>query len=95
MREAASALEYMHNQRYVHGNFKEAHILVSPDVHALLCGFTLSGTPELIESERLLRGAGTGQYMSPELWEGQSRTFESDVYAFGITLAQVSFLQPH
>ena len=36
--------------------------------------------------------AGSTRYMSPEVLQGESKSFESDVYAFGITIFEVRFL---
>lgn len=38
-----------------------------------------------------IRGAGSVRYQSPELFTGRSRMWSSDVYAFGITIAEVRF----
>ncbi|KAG9043121.1 hypothetical protein FS837_009980 [Tulasnella sp. UAMH 9824] len=36
-----------------------------------------------------MKGAGSVRWMSPDLWDNASRSFESDVYAFGMTIAEV------
>lgn len=37
-----------------------------------------------------MKGAGTLRWQSPELWDGESsKTPQSDVYAFGMTIAEV------
>ena len=37
-----------------------------------------------------IKGTGTLRFQSPELIEGEERTFKSDVFAFGMLIYQVS-----
>ena len=81
----------MHSCGIVHGDIKASNVLVSDDFHILLCDFGLSkqsGTDTMAR----LKGFGTVRWQSPELINGASKTFQSDVYAFGITIAEASTL---
>jgi serine/threonine protein kinase len=73
----------------VHGDIKATNILVSDDIHALLCDFGLSKFADE-QTTTAYKGAGTERWMAPELYDGDPKTFESDVYAFGITIYQVT-----
>ena len=89
--EASSAVAYLHEHGVIHGDIKASNILVSydVDVHALLCDFGLARQAEDATSVGL-RGAGTVRWQSPELWtENARKSFQSDVWAFGITTYEV------
>ncbi|KAG8971871.1 hypothetical protein FRC05_010538 [Tulasnella sp. 425] len=88
LRETADAIQYLHRQNVIHGDIKGTNILISEDAHVLLCDF---GLTKMIDSRTstCAKGAGSVRWMSPELWDNEPRTFESDVYAFGMTIAEV------
>jgi serine/threonine protein kinase len=88
LREAASAVDYLHNLQLVHGDIKAANILVSDDGHALLTDFGLAKLSSGATSTGL-SGAGTTRWQSPELFEGGRKTLESDIYAFGMLIVEV------
>ncbi|KAG8900786.1 ubiquitin-protein transferase activating protein, partial [Tulasnella sp. 403] len=88
IRETASALLYLHQQNIIHGDVKATNILVSSGVHALLCDFGLS-RPTASETEPGLKGLGGLRWQSPELWDGASKSFGSDVYAFAMTISEI------
>lgn len=73
----------------MHGDIKATNILVSDTIHALLCDFGLTKLPNAATSTTL-KGAGNPRWQSPELMDGKSRSYQSDVYAFGMTIAEVS-----
>lgn len=86
--ETAQAVAYLHARGIVHGDIKAANILISADHHVLLCDFGLSKLKDATTSTDQ-RGAGTLRWQSPEVLEGGPRTFESDVYAYGMTICEV------
>ena len=87
--EAASAVTYLHQHGVIHGDIKASNILVTDDIHALLCDFTPTLQAEEATSAGP-RGAGTVRWQSPELWtENAQKSFQSDVWAFGITTYEV------
>ncbi|KIO21236.1 hypothetical protein M407DRAFT_29160 [Tulasnella calospora MUT 4182] len=86
--EAASAVDYLHQTRIVHGDIKASNLLISDDDRVLLCDFGLAKVMDA-QIPTTLKGAGTVRWQSPELWDGAPKTFESDVYAFSMTIAEV------
>ena len=89
LREAASAISYLHQCGIIHGDIKASNILVSDDVHALLCDFGLARFEDMNTSIGQ-KGQGTSRFQSPELMQlGQGKSPESDVWAFGMTIYQV------
>lgn len=86
---AAKALVYLHGLGVVHGDIKAENILISDDDEALLGDFGLS---KLNESATIsaLKGSGSVRWQAPELLDEGAKTFQSDVYAFGMTIVEVS-----
>lgn len=88
LRETADAVQYLHQEAVVHGDLKAGNILINNSGHSLLCDFGLTRTIES-RTSTAMRGAGTFRWQSPELWNNVPKSFESDVYAFGMTIAEV------
>lgn len=89
LHETADAIRYLHNKKVVHGDIKGNNILIGNHEHALLCDFGLTKVAPS-QTSTSLKGAGTVRWQSPELWEDSPKTFKSDVYAFGMTIVEVS-----
>lgn len=87
--EVAEALAYLHRSGVIHGDLKAANVLVSNEIHALLCDFGLTKYATSSTSSAL-KGAGSLRWQNPELWDGE--TLQSDTYAFGMTIAEVYIL---
>ncbi|KAG8910965.1 hypothetical protein FRC00_007248, partial [Tulasnella sp. 408] len=87
LRETADAVQYLHEEGVIHGDLKASNILIDDNGHSLLCDFGLTKTVDS-RTSTAMRGAGTFRWQSPELWEDAPKTFESDVYAFGMTIAE-------
>ncbi|KAG9041543.1 hypothetical protein FS837_012098 [Tulasnella sp. UAMH 9824] len=87
--ETADAVRYLHEKDVVHGDLKASNILIDGDGLSRLCDFGLSKLASS-RTSTAMRGAGTFRWQSPELWNNVSKSFESDVYAFGMTITEVS-----
>lgn len=86
--ETALAIAYLHKCELIHGDIKGENILVSREHTVLLSDFGLSrpqGDPTSVGQ----RGMGTIPWQSPEVLMGASKSFESDMYAFGMTIYEV------
>lgn len=81
---------YLHQHQVVHGDMKAQNVLISDTGHALLCDFGLSKALQSMVTSTELHGAGSTRWMAPEIFDGESKTSQSDVYAYGITIAEVS-----
>ncbi|KAG8896676.1 hypothetical protein FRB99_008763 [Tulasnella sp. 403] len=88
LKELAAALVYLHSNNIVHGDINARNVLVSQDLHAQLCDFDLAKEVSA-DTRAPLRCAGSFRWQSPEVWKGESRSFASDVYAFGMTIYEV------
>ncbi|KAG8981122.1 hypothetical protein FRC05_004022 [Tulasnella sp. 425] len=86
--DTAGAISYLHAQGVVHGDIKASNLLVGDEGQVLLCDFGLTKTTDL-STTTAMKGIGSLRWQSPELWDGGSKCFKSDVYAFGMTIAEV------
>ncbi|KIO26727.1 hypothetical protein M407DRAFT_74163, partial [Tulasnella calospora MUT 4182] len=101
LRQAAFGLVYLHDEkRFVHGDIKPQNIFVSDSFEAQIADFGVTKLGLAVTSTGR-RGKRSLDYLAPELVNPQhpnqpddrvpqstTRTAESDVYAFGITIAQ-------
>ncbi|KAG9030078.1 hypothetical protein FS837_003376 [Tulasnella sp. UAMH 9824] len=88
LREAADGLSYLHENDIIHGDIRGTNILISDLGGALICDFGLSKMKDSNTSTGQ-KGAGSSSWMSPEVLLGGHKTFQSDAYSFGMTIAEV------
>jgi len=99
VKEIARGLDYLHQKGIIHGDIRSANILVDEDGHACLCDIGLS---LLIEPSEFtsFKTAGACRWTAPEIMSPQEDlepisdstspfTFESDIYAFAMTLVEI------
>ncbi|CAM8959455.1 unnamed protein product [Rhodiola kirilowii] len=91
----AQALDYLHSgceRRVLHRDIKPSNIMLDADFTPKLGDFGLART--LKTSDKTHHStkeiAGTPGYMAPEIFHTGHATAETDVYAFGIVLLEVS-----
>lgn len=89
VRGVAEAIAYLHDMDVVHGDVKGGNILISHEGHPLLADFGLAKFVWFMDTSTALRGAGSVRWQGPELWDGERKSFASDVYAFGMTIVEV------
>ncbi|CAB9499064.1 activated protein kinase catalytic subunit alpha-1 [Seminavis robusta] len=85
LRDISQGVRFLHaaNPQVIHGDLKAANILVDQRFHAKVADFGLS-------QKKAMGACGTPYWMAPELLRGEStNTTASDVYAFGVILAEV------
>ena len=63
-------------------------MLLSDDFRVQLCDFGLTKLAGS-RTSTTLKGTGSVRWQSPELWDLETKTFQSDVYAFGMTIVEV------
>ncbi|KAG8973426.1 hypothetical protein FRC05_008817 [Tulasnella sp. 425] len=90
IRDVAKGLNYLHQRGIVHGDIKGSNLLVSSStpVEGVVADF---GLAKLVDTHTAssLQGAGSLRWQSPEILYGASRSFKSDVYAFGMTVYEI------
>ncbi|KAG9033884.1 hypothetical protein FRB95_014087 [Tulasnella sp. JGI-2019a] len=87
----ASGLAYLHTHDVVvHGDLKASNVLLNEQLMPRICDFGLSKIKDGHSATSTgMQGAGSWRWMSPEVMDGGPKTFESDIYAFGMTIVEV------
>jgi tetratricopeptide (TPR) repeat protein len=98
--QVAQAIEYAHRHHLIHRDLKSANVLVSGDGRAKVLDFGLASTVAAVDGDALTRTspvdmnpapfAGTLPYMSPELLRGGVAHTQSDVWALGVVLYEMT-----
>ena len=90
IRDVAKALEYAHQQGYVHRDVKPENIMLHDDGRVLLMDFGIArGSDTSLNMTKTGRAIGTPYYMSPEQTKGHPVDHRSDIYSLGIVLYQM------
>ncbi|KNC55182.1 uncharacterized protein AMSG_10798 [Thecamonas trahens ATCC 50062] len=89
LRGVASGMAYLHIRGILHRDLKPANILV--DASRAVVKIADFGLAHVIESMSAPMMAGTRRYMAPELFVGGRPTPAVDVFAFGVTAAEVVY----
>jgi eukaryotic-like serine/threonine-protein kinase len=93
LKQMASGLAAIHAAGIVHRDIKPNNIMLDGSGSEVRVCITDFGLARAHEAEPSLSGAGlvagTPDYMAPELYQGQSPSQASDLFAFGVVLHQV------
>src|SRR5579864_796790 len=88
-RQIAAALAAAHAKGIIHRDLKPANIILpKPGVKVLDFGLAKSAVDESITGTHTLMG--TPAYMSPEHRRGEEADARSDIYSFGLVLAEMA-----
>jgi uncharacterized RDD family membrane protein YckC len=89
-RQVVSALDHASQFGIVHGDIKPSNLLCHNEVDVKLSDFGLSrfDARQSVTSHAL---AGTPAYLAPELLEGGAPSIQSDMFALGVTLFELTF----
>ncbi|EGZ20822.1 hypothetical protein PHYSODRAFT_462233, partial [Phytophthora sojae] len=87
--EVALGLEYLHERGIVHGDLRCCNVLIASDGKAKLSNFGLSASTS--RSSEVSAGAvGPLRWQAPEVLEGRTPSFESDVYSLGMCVLEAT-----
>ncbi len=88
MHPVCGALQYAHEQGFVHCDIKPANIMIEKRGRIVLADFGIAHQVERGSTTAFV-AAGTPAYMAPELVNGQDPLPQSDIYALGILLYEM------
>lgn len=86
--QIAEALRVSYELDIIHGDIKPSNILLQPNGTAKLSDF---GMARRVSSGNAGGFGGTPNYLAPELLAGASPSIQSDMYALGVTLYEMTF----
>lgn len=81
--DMASALEHLHENGFMHLDFKPENVMVSRNASVRLVDFDLT-KPIPDKPIKLSKNPGTPAYMAPEQLGGEPITHRVDIFAFGV-----------
>src|SRR6266536_3058890 len=84
-------LKNLHELGYFHKDFHSGNILCS-DAYPLISDFGLSGSSNKQKSDDKI--CGVLPYIAPEVLNGETYTLSSDIYSFGVIMAEFSSGKP-
>ena len=86
--ELASALQASFDLDMIHGDLKPSNVLMTADGTSKLSDF---GMARKASDGGTVVAGGTPNYLAPELLVGKSTSPQSDMYALGVTLYEMTF----
>jgi serine/threonine protein kinase len=86
--EAALGLQYLHNREVTHGNLRCDNFVVGSNLKTKIAGF---GENHVLG--HMYSGRSLTNWRSPELMSGESSSFTSDIYAFGMCILEALTLE--
>ena len=92
--DMATALEHMHENGYMHLDFKPENVLVSRNGEIKLVDFDLA-QPLPKQPKQMPSNAGTPAYMAPEQIRHEPLDQRADLFSFGVTAYELlTFRKP-
>ncbi len=89
-RQLCDGLQAIHAEGIVHRDLKPGNVMLTRagtgKVRAVIMDFGISQGSDIFTSQ----ARGTPAYLAPELWKGQPATVQSDIYALGVLLYEMT-----
>ncbi|CAI7786955.1 unnamed protein product [Closterium sp. NIES-54] len=90
----AEALAAIHQNRFIHRDFKSSNVLLREDFTPVLADFGLARTIEDWRTHVSTAVVGTFGYIDPNYWQTGQLNQQADTYAFGVFLLELIFGYP-
>jgi WD40 repeat protein len=88
--QVAAAIVYLHANGCIHRDIKSLNILMDERLDVKLCDFGMARFHNNLDTMlTTAAGAGTPQYMAPEVWTHRGIEKSADTYAFGVLLFEL------
>ena len=98
--QIADALAHAHDRSVVHRDLKSSNVMITPEGRVKVLDFGLAMSlrkEQLDDATRSVVDLGSGSelvgtlsYMAPEILQGQTGTYQSDIWAFGVLLYEAA-----
>lgn len=85
VQHCAEALDYAHRRDVIHRDIKPENVMLSLDDEVKIVDFGVAERKQK-RADESYRTVGTPTYMSPELFQGEEVTGQSDLYSLGVIL---------
>src|SRR6266568_2476437 len=85
VKQVADALQYAHDEHFIHRDVKPENLLVGRRQEVLLSDFGIALIAQTPRSQSMQDVAGTASYMAPEQFQGKPRP-ASDQYSLGVVV---------
>ena len=92
LEHSSADLKNLHKLEYFHKDFHSGNILRNENNDSFISDFGLSGPSNEQKSDNKL--CGVLPYMAPEVLNGEPYTLSSDIYSFGVVMAELSSGKP-
>ena len=86
--EITEALQYSFDLDIIHGDIKPSNVLITKNGMAKLSDFGMARSASEEEDKSV---GGTPNYIAPELLHGELPSIQSDIYALGVTIFEMTF----
>lgn len=88
--QMAEALKFSYELDIIHGDIKPSNVMLMSNTRVKLSDFGMARRASDVSSGKL---GGTPNYIAPELLTGANPSVQSDMYALGVTLYELTFGQ--
>lgn len=89
MDQLVSAVKEAHDKNIIHRDIKPQNILVKDDGTVKITDFGIATVADQLQLTQADTVMGSVHYLAPELARGEAASFQSDIYALGITFYEL------